>query len=62
MYFDRMKQKISKEIREYMASLGRKGGKATGVGKGLNSEQARAAALARWNKPGARKSDQKQET
>jgi hypothetical protein len=45
-----MKAKLSKAIREYMASLGRKGGKAKGVGKGLNSEQARKAALARWNK------------
>jgi hypothetical protein len=45
-----MKGKPSKEIREYMASLGRKGGKATGVGKGLNSEQARKAARARWDK------------
>jgi general stress protein YciG len=44
-----MKAKLSKQIREYMASLGRKGGKATGV-KGFNREQARAAAMARWNK------------
>jgi hypothetical protein len=43
--------------------LGRLGGKA-GTGKAkarkVTSEQARAAVMARWNKPGARKSDQKQ--
>lgn len=36
--------------------LGRLGGKAgTGKAKARTPEQARAAAMARWNKPGARK-------
>jgi hypothetical protein len=36
--------------------LGRLGGKAgTGKAKARTSEQARAAVMARWNKPGARK-------
>jgi hypothetical protein len=51
-----MKVKISKAILEYMASLGRIGGKATGPRKARTSEQARAAVLARWNK---RKSEQR---
>jgi hypothetical protein len=42
--------------------LGRLGGKA-GTGKAkarkVTSEQARAAVMVRWNKPRARKSDQK---
>lgn len=46
-----------------MASLGRIGGKAKDCGKGFaNSEQARRAVMARWNKPGARKSEQKVKT
>jgi len=45
-----------------MASIGRVGGMVKNCGKGLNSEQARMAALARWNKPGARKSEQKVKT
>jgi len=37
-------------------ALGRLGGKAgTGKAKARTSEQARAAVLVRWNKPGARK-------
>jgi hypothetical protein len=47
-----MKAKLSKGVREYMATLGRKGGKVTGV-KGFNSETAKKAAIARW---GERKS------
>jgi len=40
--------------------LGRLGGKAgKGKAKARSTAQARAAALARWNKPGARKSNQK---
>ena len=36
--------------------LGRKGGKSgAGKSKARTSDQARAAAMARWNKPGARK-------
>jgi hypothetical protein len=46
-----MKTKVPKEVSEYMASLGRIGGKAKGVGKGFaSSEQARAAVMARWNR------------
>lgn len=46
-----MKTKVPKAVSEYMASLGRIGGKAKGVGKGFaSSEQARAAVMARWNK------------
>jgi hypothetical protein len=52
-----MKAKLSKVVREYMASLGRKGGKVTGV-KGFNPEQARKAALARWDKAKAEKTKQ----
>jgi hypothetical protein len=62
MYIASMKRDIPKAVREYMASIGSIGGKATNCGKGLNSEQARVAALARWNKPGARKSEQKVKT
>ncbi|MGA2541084.1 MAG: hypothetical protein ABSG78_05920 [Verrucomicrobiota bacterium] len=58
-----MKREIPKAVREYMASLGRIGGKAKDCGKGFaNSEQARRAVMARWNKPGARKSEQKVKT
>ena len=55
-----MKRDIPKSIREYMANIGRIGGKAKGVGKGFaSSEQARAAVMARWNKV---KSEQKEKT
>jgi len=57
-----MKRDIPRAVREYMASIGRVGGMVKNCGKGLNSEQARMAALARWNKPGARKSEQKVKT
>jgi hypothetical protein len=57
-YIRTMKRTIPKAVREYMASLGRKGGKAKDCGKGFNSQTARAAVMARWNKSGARKSDQ----
>jgi hypothetical protein len=53
-----MKRDIPNAVREYMASLGRIGGKAKSPGKALSSEQARANVMARWAKPGARKSDQ----
>jgi hypothetical protein len=52
-----MKRDIPKAVREYMAALGRIGGKAKSPGKALSSEQARANVMARWNKPGARKAD-----
>jgi hypothetical protein len=45
-----MKAKLSKQIREYMASLGRKGGAVKSPRKARSSEQARAAVMARWNK------------
>jgi hypothetical protein len=51
-----MKDKLSKEIRDYMASLGKKGGAVKGV-KGFKSEQGRKAALARWIKVKANKSE-----
>ncbi len=47
--------KVAKAVREYMAALGRKGGKSRNPRKALTAAQARANALARWNKPGARK-------
>ena len=42
----------SKEIREYLAKLGRKGGKARleTMTAAERSQQARAAVLARWNR------------
>lgn len=50
---------------KHAQALGRLGGLA-GTGKAkarkVTSEQARAAVMARWNKPGARKSDQKVKT
>ena len=58
VYITRMKRELPSVIREYMASLGRIGGKAKSPGKALSSEQARANIMARWNRPGARKSDQ----
>jgi|GEM_PF-4892559 hypothetical protein len=59
-YIRAMKRDIPKSIREYMANIGRIGGKAKGVGKGFaSSEQARAAVMARWNKV---KSEQKEKT
>jgi len=52
-----MKEKVNRAAQ----TLGRLGGKAgTGKAKARTSKQARAAAFARWNKPGARKSNQKQ--
>jgi len=54
-----MKRNIPKAVREYMASLGHKGGSVKSPRKARTSEQARAAVMARWNKPGARKSGQK---
>jgi hypothetical protein len=51
-----MKAKLSKAVREYMASLGRIGGKAAGPRKARSSEQARAAVMARWNKAKLEKS------
>jgi hypothetical protein len=53
-----MKAKLSKAVREYMASLGQKGGKASGERKARTPEQARKAALARWNKVRAEKTNQ----
>jgi len=50
-----MKAKLSKEVRQYMGSLGRIGGKATGPRKARTSEQARAAVMARWNKEKVKK-------
>jgi len=50
-----MKTEIPKAVREYMASLGRKGGSVKNCGKGFTSEQAKLAAQARWNN---RKSEQ----
>jgi hypothetical protein len=49
--------KATKSVREYMASIGRKGGKSRNPRKALPTEQARANALARWNRPGARKTE-----
>jgi len=47
-----MKEKLNRAAQ----ALGRLGGKAgTGKAKARTSNQARAAALARWNNPGARK-------
>lgn len=37
-------------VREYLASIGRKGGKATGAVKARTPAQARAAARTRWGK------------
>jgi hypothetical protein len=49
---------VNKTLNSAAQMLGRLGGKA-GTGKAkarkVTSEQARAAVLARWNKPGARK-------
>ena len=58
VHIDRMKAKLSKAVREYMASLGQKGGKARGERKARTPEQARMAALARWNKVRAEKTNQ----
>jgi hypothetical protein len=52
-----MKRNIPKAVREYMAALGRKGGKSKSPSKGGTSEQHRLAVMARWN---ARKSEQKE--
>jgi hypothetical protein len=49
--------KLNNQIRGYFSAIGRNGGKAgTGNAKARTSEQARAAVMARWNKPEARKS------
>jgi hypothetical protein len=51
-----MAMKLNNQIRGYFSDIGRIGGKTgTGKAKARTSEQARAAVLARWNKPGARK-------
>jgi hypothetical protein len=52
-------QDVNEKLNLAAQMLGRLGGKAgTGKAKARNvtSEQARAAVMARWNKPGARKS------
>ena len=47
---------LSAVMNVHAQALGRLGGKAgTGKSKARTSEQARAAVMARWNKPGARK-------
>ncbi|MGD0413387.1 MAG: hypothetical protein ABSC18_16975 [Verrucomicrobiota bacterium] len=47
---------VNRKLNRAAQALGRLGGKAgTGQAKARTSEQARAAVLARWNKPGARK-------
>jgi general stress protein YciG len=44
---------MSNNVHEYLAEIGRKGGAAgRGTSKARTSEQARAAALARWGKRG----------
>jgi hypothetical protein len=48
--------KLNDQIRGYFSAIGRIGGKTgTGKAKARTSKQARAAVMARWNKPGARK-------
>jgi hypothetical protein len=48
---------VNEKINRAAQALGRLGGMAgTGKAKARTSEQARAAVMARWNKPGARKS------
>ena len=47
---------VNKKLNKAAQALGRLGGKAgRGRAKARTSEQARAAVMARWNKPGARK-------
>ena len=47
---------VNEKLNRAAQALGRLGGKAgTGKAKARTSEQARAAVMARWNKPGARK-------
>ena len=49
-------QKTKLNINRAAQALGRLGGKAgTGKSKARTSEQARAAVMVRWSKPGARK-------
>ena len=43
--------KTTKTVRDWLAKIGRKGGKTTGATKARTSEQARAAAQARWTDP-----------
>ncbi|MGA2540404.1 MAG: hypothetical protein ABSG78_02445 [Verrucomicrobiota bacterium] len=50
------------KINKAAQMLGRLGGQVKGKCKARTSEQARAAVMARWNKPGARKSEQKVKT
>ncbi|NBW16535.1 MAG: hypothetical protein EBR82_52015 [Caulobacteraceae bacterium] len=38
----------NKAVRQYLASIGSKGGKATGPSKARTSEQARKAVMKRW--------------
>jgi hypothetical protein len=48
---------VNETLKRAAQMLGRLGGKSgTGKAKARTSEQARAAVMARWNKPGARKS------
>jgi hypothetical protein len=58
VHIQHMKSKLSKAVREYMASLGQKGGKASGERKARTPEQARKAALARWDRVNAEKTKQ----
>jgi len=39
---------MNKAVRQYLASIGSKGGKATGPSKARTSEQARKAVMKRW--------------
>lgn len=41
---------MTPDIKQYLASIGSKGGKASGARKARTTEQARKAALARWAK------------
>jgi len=60
VYIGSMKVKVSKEVKEYMANIGRVGGKAAGPRKARTSEQARAAVMARWAKAAAKKKENQQ--
>jgi hypothetical protein len=46
-------RRMNKEVKKYLAKLGRKGAKATNskLSPKQRSESARRAALARWHKP-----------
>jgi hypothetical protein len=54
-YITGMRIKVTKAVRDYMASIGRVGGNATGPRKARTTEQARAAVTARWAKVNAAK-------